>query len=82
MQWFLSNLCCGGCFDGKCGSKQLFSLLLVAKDRENPAVVSKKGRSLSRYAGGRLAQCIVNGRLSVHEKSVAKSRWSLKPVVV
>ena len=34
-----------------------------------------------RYAGGRLIQVILNGRLSVHKNSVAKSRWSLKPVV-
>ena len=27
-------------------------------------------------------QVILNGRLSVHEKSVAKSRWSFKPVVL
>ena len=64
------------------GTKQRFSLLLVAKDRENPVVGAKNAGRWSRWAGGRLTQCSLNGRLSVHEKSVAKSRWSLKPVVV
>ena len=59
------------------GAKQRFFLLLVAKGRENPAVGAKNPGRWSRYAGGRLIQVILNGRLSVHEKSVAKSRWSL-----
>ena len=50
------------------GAKQGFFLLLVAKDRENPAVGAKNPGRWSRYAGGRLIQVILNGRLSVHEK--------------
>ena len=34
----------------------------------------KKCRLLVTLAGGRLAECILKGRLSVHEKAVAKSR--------
>ena len=49
--------------------------------RENPTVGAKNPGRWSRYAGGRLIKVILNGTLSVHEKSVAKSRWSLKPVV-
>ena len=60
------------------GSKQRFFFLLVAQDRENPAVGEKNPGRWSRYAGGRLIQVILNSTLSVHEKSVAKTRWSLK----
>ena len=43
---FLANLRCGGFFDSKMGTKQHFSLLLVAKDRENAGRWCKKCRSL------------------------------------
>ena len=58
-------------------TKRRFSLFLVVKDRENPGIGAKNGGRWSRWAGGRLIQVVLNGRLSVHEKSVAKSRWSL-----
>ena len=45
---FLANLRCGGCFDSKMGTKQRFSLLLVAKDRENPVVGAKNAGRWSR----------------------------------
>ena len=79
---FLANLRCGAVLTVNMGTKQRFSFYLVAKDRENPVLGAKNAGRWSRYAGGRLIQVTLNGRLSVHEKSVAKSRWSLKPVVV
>ena len=50
---------------------------------ENLAVTAKNPGHWSHYAGGRLTQVILNGRLSVHEKSVmiTKGRWLVKPVV-
>ena len=74
---FLANLRFGASLTVNIGTKQCFSLLLVAKDRENPVLGAKNAGRWSRYAGGRLIQVTLNGRLSVHEKSVAKSRWSL-----
>ena len=59
------------------GSKQRFFLLLVTKDRINPTVGAKNAGCWSCYAGGSLIQCTFNGRLSMHEKAVTKSRWSL-----
>ena len=72
----LANLRCGGCFKRECGVKA--RIFLAFGGRENPAVGAKNPGRWSRYAGGRLIQVILNGRLSMHEKSVANSRWSLK----
>ena len=43
---FLENLRCGAVLRVNMGTKQRFSLLLVAKDRENPVLGAKKCRSL------------------------------------
>ena len=45
---FLANLRCGGGFTVNVGTKQRFSLLLVAKDRENPVVGAKNAGCWSR----------------------------------
>ena len=65
------------------GSKERFFLLLVAKDRENPAVDAKNPGRWSRSVGGRPIQCILNGRLSVMKNRSLKAggrlnRWSHK----
>ena len=45
---FLANLRCGGGVTVNVGTKQRFSLLLVAKDRENPVVGAKNAGRWSR----------------------------------
>ena len=81
MRWFSCKLALWCCSDSKYGDKATLFLAWVAKDRENPVLGAKNAGRWSRCAGGRQIQVTLNGRLSVHEKSVAKSRWSLRPVV-
>ena len=54
---------------------------MVALRRENGPTVHEKPGRWSRKAGGRYSQCSFCVKLSVHEKAVVGSRWSLFAVV-
>ena len=78
----LANFRCGGCLNRERGvTARIFLAFGRLRQGKSGRWCKKNPGRWSRYAGGRLIQVILNGRLSVHEKSVAKSRWSLKPVV-
>ena len=59
--------------------KTVAELLTVALRRENWLMVRDNPGRWSRKAGGRYSQCSFCMKLSVHEKVVVGSRWSLKP---
>ena len=67
---------------GKCHAKKTVAeLLTVALRRENWLMVHDKPGRWSPKAGGRYWQCSFCMKLSVHEKVVVGSRWSLFTVV-
>ena len=62
-----------------CQPRWLVWLVLVAVCRSNMALGSLKVGHWSRKAGGRCIRCSFCVELSVHGKTVVKSRWSVKP---
>ena len=78
----LSFLACRQTFVVELPKKQAVSdRHTVALRRENRVMVHEKPGRWSRKAGGRYSQCSVCMKLSVHEKAVVGSRWSLFAVV-
>ena len=58
-----------------------FNCYKVALRTENTPTVHEKHACWSRKACGRYSQCSFSIKLSVHEKAVVRSRWSLFAVV-